>query len=174
KNQYASNGTIVSATTSEASSAIATVTENGRNNSPVAPLTNATGRNTATVVSVDAVTAPATSLTESTTWSLVSRRTPKLCRLMFSITTLESSTTRPTATVSAARVNRLSEYSPIHNPIMAISSDSGIEIAVIRVDRTESRKSRITMIAKTNPSPPSTARSCSVCSIIGAWSKTVL
>ena len=45
---------------------------NGRNNSPVTPETIATGRNTAIVVAVEAVTAPATSLTETTMSAAVS------------------------------------------------------------------------------------------------------
>ena len=43
-----------------------TVSANGLKSSPVIPVTNASGKNTATVVAVDAVTAPATSRTEST------------------------------------------------------------------------------------------------------------
>ena len=93
---------------------------------------------------------------------------------MFSITTIESSTTRPTATVRAARVNRLREYSPSHRPIIAISSDSGIEIAVMIVERTDSKKTKMIVMAKARPRPPSTSRSCSDCSIRGDWSNTVV
>jgi hypothetical protein len=39
---------------------------------------------------------------------------------------------------------------------MAMSSDNGIETAVMMVDRSESRKTRITITAKRSPSPPST------------------
>ena len=63
KNQYASTGTIVSATNSDAVIAIVTVSANGRKSSPVMSPTKAIGRNTATVVMVDAVMAPATSRT---------------------------------------------------------------------------------------------------------------
>ena len=83
--------------------------ENGRNSSPVMPETMATGTKTATVVRVEAVTAPDTSRTEATMSSGVSGSSPVSRRLMFSITTIESSTTRPTATVSAARVKMFSE-----------------------------------------------------------------
>ena len=54
---------MVSETSSEASSAMVTVSANGRKSSPAMPPTRATGRNTATVVSVEAVTAAATSRT---------------------------------------------------------------------------------------------------------------
>ncbi len=56
---------MVSATSREASRATVTVIANGRNSSPITPPTSAMGRNTATVVSVDAVIAPATSRTPS-------------------------------------------------------------------------------------------------------------
>ena len=96
-------------TSSDAPSAIPTVIENGRNSSPVMPETTATGTNTATVVSVEAVTAPATSRTEADDGVRGQRTGPVSRRLMFSITTIESSTTRPTATVIAARVKMFSE-----------------------------------------------------------------
>ena len=66
---------------------------------------------------------------------------------MFSITTIESSTTRPMATVSAARVRMFRVKPPTQSPIRAISSDSGIEIAVISVGRSDCRNSRITNTA---------------------------
>ncbi len=103
RNQYASTGTMVSDTSSDATSAIVTVSAKGRKSSPTSSATNATGRKTATVVRVEAVTAPATSRTASRTARV--RSTPGCrCRLMFSMTTIESSTTRPIAIVSAARV----------------------------------------------------------------------
>ena len=52
---------MVSETSSEDSRAMVTVSANGRNSSPASPPTKAIGRNTATVVRVDAVMAPATS-----------------------------------------------------------------------------------------------------------------
>ena len=63
RNQYASTGTIVSATNRDAVIAIVTVSANGRNSSPVTSPTKAMGRNTATVVTVEAVIADATSRT---------------------------------------------------------------------------------------------------------------
>ena len=53
------------------------------------------------------------------------------------------------------------------------SSDSGIEIAVMTVARTESRKMRMTTTAKTRPSTPSLTRSSIDCLMNGAWSNTV-
>ena len=62
-NHHANTGTTVSETSSEASKAMVTVTANGRNSSPACPETSPIGRKTATVVSVELVTAPATSRT---------------------------------------------------------------------------------------------------------------
>ena len=166
-NRYASTGTIVSATSSEASSAIVTVMANGRKSCPAMPETKAMGRNTATVVRVEAVIAPATWRTEATTLSGVSSPDPRR-RLMFSITTIESSTTRPIAIVSAPRVRMLSVFPLHHSPTSVISRESGIDTAAIRVERHEPRKARMTRTAKSRPSPPSTERSWMDCSMYGA------
>lgn len=98
----------VSETTSEARRATVTATENGVKISPVMPPTNAMGRKTATVVSVEEVTAPATSRTAVVITANFSPPYPRW-RLMFSSTTMESSTTRPIETVKALRVRRFSE-----------------------------------------------------------------
>ena len=71
---------------------------------------------------------------------------------MFSITTIESSTTRPIAMVSAPSVMMLSEYPKASMPMKVMSTQAGIEIAVTRVERTDSRKTRITITAKRSPS----------------------
>ncbi len=63
RNQKERTGTTVSDTSSEASSAAVTVSENEPKSWPTMPPTRPIGRNTATVVSVAEVTAPATSLT---------------------------------------------------------------------------------------------------------------
>ena len=108
RNQNASTGTTVSATSREASSATVTVIAKDAKICPTMPPTSAIGVNTATVVSVDAVTAPATSRTPAMIACSLASPYPR-CRLMFSSTTIESSTTRPTATVNAPSVSRLSE-----------------------------------------------------------------
>ncbi len=108
RNQYARTGITVSDTSSEASRATVTVIANGAKSWPTNPPTSAIGANTATVVRVDAVTAPATSRTPVMMACRFSSPYSR-CRLMFSNTTIESSTTRPTAMVNAPRVSRLSE-----------------------------------------------------------------
>ena len=176
RNQYASTGTIVSETKREATSAIVTVSANGRNSSPVMSPTKASGRNTATVVIVDAVIAPATSRTavmmEKARPSGLLSRAAVMCRLMFSMTTMESSTTRPIAMVSAPRVRMLSVYPVACSPMNVMSTDVGIEMAVTRVARMSSRKIRMMSTANARPSSPSVASDSIDSSMYGAWSKT--
>ena len=87
---------------------------------------------------------------------------------MFSITTIESSTTRPIAMVSAPSV-RMFRVLPLQSrPIRVISSDSGIDTAAMMVDRHEPRNAKITSTAKSRPRPPSTDRSWIDCSMNGA------
>ena len=108
----------MSDTRSEPSSAIVTVRANGRKSSPATPLTKAIGTKTARVVMVDAVTAEATSFTAP---RIAARRSTggmrpsapgkssAKCRAMFSVTTMESSTTRPIAIVMAPSVRMFRE-----------------------------------------------------------------
>ena len=114
--------------------------------------------------------APATS--ETAARMLENLSPPEACRRRIaSMTTIESSTTRPTEIVSAPRVSIFSVSPPIHRPIRAMRRESGIEIAVMIVARTDSRKTRMTRTAKISPSPPSLSRSWMDCSMNGAWSK---
>ncbi len=101
-------GTMVRDTTSDASSEIATVIANGSKNWPTIPPMKAIGRHTATVVSeVDS--------TGDATWVAPTRAASRggnpRCSWLneFSRTTMASSTTRPMAIVSPARVMMFSE-----------------------------------------------------------------
>ena len=108
RNHQHSTGTIVRATTREASRATVAVTAKGRNSSPARPPTKAMGRNTATETRVEAVIAVATSRVPSRI--AVRRSAPRpRCRRMFSTTTIASSTTRPIEIVSAPSVSVLRE-----------------------------------------------------------------
>src|SRR4051812_20476346 len=93
---------------------------------------------------------------------------------MFSMTTIESSTTRPMATVIAPRVRMFSENPATCRPMKVTASDTGIDTADTRVERTEARKTRITTRANSRPSPPSVARPLIDSSMNGAWSKTTV
>ena len=65
-------------------------------------------------------------------------------------------------------------YPPTRSPMRAMTSESGMETAVMSVSRTDSRKTRITSTANSSPSMPSTLRSWIESSMNGAWSKTVV
>ena len=89
-------GISVSDTTSEIISAMETVSAWSLNNWPATPCTNTSGKNTATVVSVDATTAMLTSFAPA----MEEARMPSpfsRCLAMLSSTTMESSTTMPVA-----------------------------------------------------------------------------
>ena len=94
----------MSATSSEEARAIAAVSAKGRNISPVCPPTKIIGTNTAIVVSVEAVMAPATSETAP---MIEANFVPpwEWRRRIASMTTIESSTTRPIEIVSAEIVS---------------------------------------------------------------------
>ena len=68
----------------------------------------------------------------------------------------------------------LSEYPNVWMPMNVISTLVGIEIAVTRVARTDSRNSRMTSTAKSRPSMPSWASDSIDCWMYGAWSKTTM
>ena len=55
-----------------------------------------------------------------------------------------------------------------------MSTETGIEIAVTRVDRIENRKTRMMTTAKPSPSRPSSARLLIEVVIEGAWSVTTV
>ena len=59
-------------------------------------------------------------------------------------------------------------------PMKVINTDTGIEIAVTRVERIDSRNTRITITAKTSPSRPSVASDSIDCWMKGAWSNTTV
>ncbi len=155
-NQYASTGTIVSDTIHDAARAITTVSANGRNSSPAVPLTSSSGANTNIATRVEEVTAPPAT---SPVASMIARPPlvlpyPPRCRVMFSITTIESSTIRPMVIVRPASESMFKVVLVASIPTKAISIDSGIEIAEMIVGRTASRKTRMTSTAKARPSAP--------------------
>ena len=157
----------MSETNSDAASAIDAVNANGRKSSPTMPSTKAMGRNTAIVAIVDEVIAPATSRTAPT--MDCTRSSPgRSVRLMFSMTTMESSTTRPIEIVNAPSVNKFNVYSAKFRPMNVSRIDVGMEIAVTSVARTDRRKTRITSTAKRSPRSPSVVRVCTDCSTYGA------
>ncbi len=93
---------------------------------------------------------------------------------MFSRTTIESSTTRPIAMVSAPRVSMFSERSRVQSTISARTIESGMDTAVTSVERIDARKTRITTTAKSRPSAPSVVRPEIDLETAGPWSETTV
>ena len=92
---------------------------------------------------------------------------------IFSITTIESSTTRPIATVNAPSViifNVISIFFKINN---ATSSDNGIETDAMSVERTSRKKTKMTITAKIIPTSAFSTIVLIDVSIGSAWSITL-
>ena len=59
-------------------------------------------------------------------------------------------------------------------PMKVSSTETGIDTAVTIVERSEIRKMKITITAKSRPSSPSCASDSIDCSMNGAWLKTIV
>ena len=141
----------VRATSSENSTATVTVKPNGRKNSPAMPPMNATGMNTAQIVSVVATTARPISIAASIAASrgfLPMRK----CRTMFSTSTIASSTRMPTTSVSASSVRMFSVKPSAQMAQNVGMIDSGSASADTSVARQSRRNSQTTKIARIAPS----------------------
>ena len=99
-------GVVVSEITSEISTAADSVTANSRNSRPTCPPMNSSGMNTATSDRlIDSTVKPTSRAPRS---AASTRFMPaSMWRLVFSSTTMASSTTKPVATVSAIRLRLL-------------------------------------------------------------------
>src|SRR5699024_4654476 len=136
-NQYANTGTIVKATSVDPIMARTTVSANGRKSSPAMPSTNRMGTNTMTVTNVEEITAEETSPVARVivlTFDSVLGACRK-CRMIFSMTTIESSTMRPMVIINPAS-DIIFTVVPVANmPTKAKSTDNGIVIPVMMVGR---------------------------------------
>ena len=156
----------------EPTSAKLTAMAKGEKNDPTNPWMKAKGMNTATVVNVEDMMAAPTSLVPSTAAS--SRSSPAwMCRYMFSNTTMLSSTTRPTAIASPARVMKFRVKSA---RLIRMTPDKilkGMDRPMIKVGRRVSaipfmmvgrrliRKANTIATANTRPKNPSWTRELS-------------
>ena len=132
-------GVAVSDITSEISTAAESVMANSRNSRPTMPPMNSSGMNTATrLIEIDTTVKPtslapfsaaSTGFMPSSTW-----------RLMFSSTTIASSTTKPVATVSAISDRLFSEKPSSHMMPRVPASDATTATAGTIVARHEPRK----------------------------------
>jgi len=133
------------------------------------PVRNTIGRKTATVASVEEVTAVV--ISRAPVYAATIGLSPSAtCRLMFSSTTIASSTTRPMATIMPPRVRMFRVMPCHHSTSSAASSESGIETPATIVALPLRRNRKMTAMAKRAPSSPSW-RMAAIALLIGvAWS----
>ena len=129
------------------------------------------GRNTTMVVMVETKMGMATSRAASST--ALRRGLPGMarCRLMFSSSTMESSTRRPTARARPPSVKMLSVWPRKYMATMVRSSDSGMAMPMMKVETRELRKSRMTRKARTEPMAASCQRFSIDCRMYVDWSR---
>ena len=148
-----------------------TVSAWSRKSWPATPSTKTIGRKTATVVSVEAITGPATSTVPLT--AAVRAASPPACRRWIaSSTTIESSSSMPTPSASPPRDMMFSE-----SPICCITkkvaiTETGMAIATTAVERRSRRKSAITRMASSPPSQAFRTTSEMAPSMNRDWSKS--
>ena len=124
---------------------------NSRNRRPVVPSMNTIGKNTATKVIVVDTTAKNISLAPSMPACMGGM--PRSMRMyMFSVITMASSTTSPTASTTASMVKTLIEkpirYMTKNEPI----SDTGMTMHGMRVTRQSRKNRKMMMITSTKAS----------------------
>src|SRR6187200_2055015 len=139
-----SAGVSVTALNTDSATANAIVIENWAYSRPVVPGKNATGTNTAMSTRPVASTAPNTSRIASDAACLALLPYSWMCRSMFSITTMASSTTMPVARMMPKSVRVL-----IEKPISLVNanapiSDTGMVTAGMIVLRQVCRKMKMT------------------------------
>jgi hypothetical protein len=96
-----------------------------------------------------AMTAPVTSRMAAAAARKASFCPSRMCRSMFSITTMASSTTRPVASVMPNRVRVLMEKPSSFTKANVPMSDTGMVTAGMSVLRQSSRKTKMTRITST-------------------------
>ena len=142
----------MTATISETHIAEMMVTAKSANNCPASSPRNTIGRNTATVVTVEANKAPQTWLVPSndaTSGSLPCSRK----RTIFSSTTIDASSTMPTAKAKPASEMTFSVLPVISRTIKLVSKHAGIEIATNNVVRRRLKNHQSTITARMIPIP---------------------
>src|SRR3569623_3485538 len=112
--------------------------------SPVEPLKNAIGRNTADSTGATPINAPVISFIEQIIASIGDRSSTAIKRSTFSTTTIASSTRRPIDNTNPNMVSVLIEYPRIRKTQNVPSSTTGTAITGINVARQLCRKMNIT------------------------------
>ena len=145
------SGVTVRETRKEANSEHEMVNVSGMKRSRACPSRNTVGRKTTMVVMVETKIGIATSRAASSTARRRGLSAMARWRLMFSSSTMESSTRRPTASASPPRVKMLSVCPRRYMAIIVRSSESGMAMEMISVETSDRRKSRMTRKASTEP-----------------------
>ncbi len=145
-----STGTRVSESKRDARSEKATVYAIWTNNKAAIPLTNASGVKTTMLVMVAAITGLLTSVAPLYEAS-IGGSPISMCRLIFSRTTMASSTNRPTPRASPPRVMIFSVNLPKWRSTNVAMIEMGMEWAMINVLVPLPIKMRITATAKRAP-----------------------
>ena len=147
----ARSGVTVRDTRNEAKSEIEIVNVSGMKRSLICPSRNTVGTKTMIVVIVAAKIGMATSRAASRTALRRGVSGMFRWRLMFSSSTIESSTSRPTASASPPRVNTLSVWPRKYMQMNESRIESGIAIEMISVEVNDRRKIRMTTKARAEP-----------------------
>ena len=148
----AATGNTVIAMMNDAETATAIVRARSWNSCPSIPVMNSTGAKIATLVTVDANSAPEICRVPLATASFSSR---PLCRqrTMFSSVTIAASMTRPTANARPAREMTFSDLSNSRSATNATSSDSGTVAVTRNVARRLRMRKYSTPTASSRPIP---------------------
>ncbi len=164
---------IVSASSSDTSTAIESVIDNAWKNCPTTPCNRPNGRNTTTVVIVDDVTGQTSSRTASRIAACRSALS-STCRAMFSVITTASSITRPMAMAIAPNVMRLNVWPTRRITNTVIMSVRGIDVALIAVMRACRRNTSRINTASTAPTSIASRTERTASRTNEAWSYTAL
>jgi hypothetical protein len=164
-------GTKVRATTSDVASEKTTDSARSPKTWPAIPVTNTIGRKTATVVSVEAVTAPPTSRAPRTA-ARVGESPSSRQRKTDSMTTMPLSTSMPIPSASPPSDIRLSDTPKRWSGAKVATTQSGIETQTTRVWARSRRKSQSTSAAKRPPQAAAPTTSRMLSRMKPAWSPT--
>ncbi len=164
---------MVTATTSEASRLKVTVRAWSRKSCPAMPSTKTMGRNTATVVRVEATTAPPTS---AVPLMAAAYRDCPICflRKIDSSTTIELSTSMPMPRVNPPSDMMFSEMSSLYMATKVATTEMGMLVAMIRVLRRSRRNSSSTTMASSPPISAALRTSLTACSMKWDWSNSTV
>ncbi len=165
-----SAGVSVSEMIIETTMAATRVTVNSRKNAPIMPSANSSGMNTATSEAViETMVKP---ISRAPVRAACMRGMPSSrWRMMFSITTIASSTTKPIAITSASRLRLFRVKPSTYITSAAPASESGTVTAAIRVGASRRRNSAMVSTTMASAISRVICTSCSDERMVGVRSK---